>query len=117
MMSEYLREAGYYCTNNVKEDYQFRKPPTAWDESSSTAHWRNRAPGQPFFAVFNFEVTHESRIWRKAGDSLWVDADLAVDVPPYLPDTEVGRRDIRRMYSNIKEMDRQVGEEIGRAHV
>jgi len=109
MMSEYLREAGYYCTNNVKEDYQFRKPPTAWDKSSNTAHWRNRAPGQPFFAVFNFEVTHESRIWRKADDSLWVDADLAVDVPPYLPDTEVGRRDIRRMYSNIKEMDQQVG--------
>ncbi len=109
MMSEHLRAAGYYCTNNAKEDYQFRKAVTAWDESSREAHWRRRAPGQPFFAVFNFEVTHESRIWSKAGDSLWVDADLDVPVPPYLPDTEVGRQDIRRLYSNVKEMDFQVG--------
>lgn len=109
MFTEYLRLAGYYTTNNAKQDYQFRKTPTAWDESSQNAHWRNRAAGQPFFAVFNFNVTHESRIWAKAGDSLWVDDQLDVPVPPYLPDTEVGRTDIRRMYSNILEMDRQVG--------
>lgn len=110
MMSEYLRMAGYYCTNNVKEDYQFRKSLMAWDESSAKAHWRNREEGQPFFAVFNFEVTHESQIWQKAKDSLWVPEDLDVPVPPYLPDTELGKRDIRRLYSNIKEMDYQVGE-------
>ena len=52
--TEYLREAGYYCTNNEKEDYNFKTPPTAWDESSKSAHWRNRDPGQPFFSVFNF---------------------------------------------------------------
>ncbi|PHN02723.1 sulfatase family protein [Flavilitoribacter nigricans] len=110
MLSEYLRRVGYYCTNNAKEDYQFRKPVTAWDESSNRAHWRNGPKGQPFFSVFNFEVTHESRIWSKAKDSLWVAADQPVPVPPYLPDTEIGRQDIRRMYSNIKEMDAQVGE-------
>lgn len=109
MMSEYLRMAGYYCTNNAKQDYQFRCPPTAWDESSHTAHWRNRKPGQPFFSIFNLNVTHESKIWAKANDSLWVDENLDVPVPPYLPGTEVGRRDIRRMYSNIKEMDFEVG--------
>ena len=65
---EYLRAAGYYCTNNSKTDYNFEAPPThappitVWDESSRTAHWRNRAPGQPFFAVFNLVVTHESQI-------------------------------------------------------
>ena len=109
MMSEYLRKAGYYCTNNSKEDYQFRSTLTAWDESSETAHWRNREEGQPFFSVFNLFVTHESRIWAKAGDSLWVANDLDVPVPPYLPDTEIAKKDIRRMYSNIKEMDAQVG--------
>lgn len=112
MHGEHLRMAGYYCTNNAKEDYQWKKPVTAWDESSKNAHWRNRAPGQPFFAIFNFEVTHESRIWAKAEDSIWVDENLEVPVPPYLPDNEVGRKDIRRMYSNIKEMDAQVGEII-----
>ncbi|MEM9885419.1 MAG: sulfatase [Bacteroidota bacterium] len=110
MMSEYLRQAGYYCTNNSKRDYQFISPVTAWDESSKKAHWRNRKEGQPFFSIFNIEVTHESRIWAKAKDSLWVDENLEVNVPPYLPDTEIGRQDVRRMYSNIKEMDARVGE-------
>ncbi len=110
MHGEYLREAGYYATNNAKQDYQFRAPVTAWDESSNRAHWRNRAPGQPFFAIFNYGVTHESQVWSRAGDSLWVDADLEVPVPPYLPDTEVGRRDVRQVYSNIKTMDAQVGD-------
>ena len=109
MFSEFLRAAGYYCTNNAKQDYQFRQVATAWDESGREAHWKNRKPGQPFFAVFNFEVTHESRIWRKAQDSLWVDPNLEVPVPPYLPGTDVGLKDIRRMYSNIKEMDYRVG--------
>ena len=32
--SEYLRNAGYYCTNNAKTDYNFAVPKTAWDECS-----------------------------------------------------------------------------------
>ncbi len=110
MFTEYMRLAGYYCTNNAKQDYQFKKTMTAWDESGNEAHWRNRPKGKPFFSVFNFGVTHESQIWAKAEDSLWVEEDLKIPVPPYLPDTDVGRRDIRRMYSNILEMDAQVGE-------
>ncbi len=110
MHSEYMRRAGYYATNNSKEDYQFRAPLTAWDESSDEAHWRNRTNGQPFFAIFNFFVTHESQVWGKAEDSLWVDPNLDVPVPPYLPSTEVAVNDIRRVYSNIKEMDAQVGD-------
>lgn len=110
MHSEYLRMAGYYCSNNPKEDYQFTKTLTAWDESSNKAHWRNKKEGQPFFAIFNFQVTHESQIWSRAEDSLWVDPDLEVNIPPYLPDNEVGQRDMRRMYSNIAMMDYQVGE-------
>ncbi|MEM9918002.1 MAG: sulfatase [Bacteroidota bacterium] len=110
MHSEYLRRAGYYCTNNSKEDYQFRRELTAWDESSRSSHWRNRKAGQPFFSIFNFGVTHESQIWRKAEDSLWIDAALDVPVPPYLPANAVGLKDVRRMYSNIRQMDFQVGE-------
>lgn len=110
MFTEYLRLAGYYCSNNSKEDYQFIKTPVAWDESSSEAHWRNRSEGQPFFSVFNIEVTHESQIWRKQKDTLRVDQQLEVPIPPYLPDTEIAKNDIRRMYSNIIEMDTRVGE-------
>lgn len=46
---EYLRMAGYYCTNNNKTDYQFTPPVTAWDELSTDAHWRNRPEDTPFF--------------------------------------------------------------------
>ncbi|GAB5521643.1 MAG: sulfatase-like hydrolase/transferase [Rhodothermales bacterium] len=112
MMSEVLRQSGYYATNNSKQDYQFVPPVTAWDESSRQAHWENRAPGQPFFAIFNIGTTHESQIWARMGDSLWVDPDLDVPVPPYLPDNEVGQRDVRQMYSNIRQMDHQLGQRL-----
>ena len=54
MFPQYLREAGYYCTNNSKEDYNLEKPGQVWDESSGRAHWRNRGPGQPFFGPLTY---------------------------------------------------------------
>lgn len=110
MHSQYFREAGYYTSNNAKEDYQFRKAVTAWDDSSRTAHWRNRAPDQPFFSVFNFNITHESQVWVQAENPLRVPEDLEVPIPPYLPDTAVAQRDVRQVYSNIVAMDEQVGQ-------
>ena len=110
MHSQYFREAGYYTSNNAKEDYQFRKAVTAWDDSSRTAHWRNRGPDQPFFSVFNFNITHESQIWVQAENPLRVPEDLEVPIPPYLPDTAVAQRDVRQVYSNIVAMDEQVGQ-------
>ena len=59
---EMLKSLGYYCTNNSKEDYNVIKPKGLWDESSRKAHWRKRKTGQPFFAVFNFTISHESKI-------------------------------------------------------
>ena len=109
MLSQYMQSNGYYCTNNAKRDYQFIMPPGAWNESSNKAHWRNRNEQQPFFAVFNFGVTHESAIWNKKLDSLYVPDDLEVEVPPYLPQNEIGQTDVRKMYSNILRMDEQVG--------
>ncbi len=138
MMSQVLRENGYYCTNNDKTDYQFQPPVTAWDESNLQAHWRDRPDGKPFFAVFNFGVTHEGHVTRPYRKQLlryddpdfpnsinnvisfdeatppeeWelnVPADLDVPVPPYLPETEKSLLDIRRVYSNIVTLDRQIG--------
>ena len=106
--SEYLRMAGYYCTNNSKEDYQFIAPVTAWDESSRKAHWKNRPKDKPFFAIFNLTICHESGMWRNKEHPLRVDpAD--VEVPPYYPDNEVVRNEIARNYSNVWEMDSLAG--------
>ena len=65
MFTEYLRRKGYYCSNGPKEDYNFKKLESAWDESGKEAHWRKRAKDQPFFSVFNFGVCHESQIWAR----------------------------------------------------
>ncbi len=105
---EYLRAAGYFCTNNEKTDYQFAAPVTAWDENNNKAHWRNAPKGKPFFSVFNIGTTHESRLWKNNNLSLTVNPD-DVKVPPYLPDNEVTRHTIARHYSNVELMDAEVG--------
>ena len=108
MYPQYLREAGYYCTNNSKEDYNLEKPGQVWDDSSRKAHWRKRKKGQPFFAVFNFTTSHESQI-RKRPHTPVHDADK-VRVPAYHPDTPEVRRDWAQYYDKITEMDVQVGQ-------
>ncbi len=110
MMSEVMRENSYYTTNNSKQDYQFKAPVMAWDENNRQAHWKNRPENMPFFSIFNIGVTHESQIWARASDSLLIPPDKNVPIPPYLPDTELVRADVRRMYSNILLLDARVGE-------
>jgi uncharacterized sulfatase len=107
MFPQFLRDAGYYCTNNAKEDYNLEKPNSVWDESSNKAHWRKRQPGQPFFSVFNFTITHESQI-RMRPHELRHDP-ARVRIPTYHPDTPEVRRDWAQSYDNIETMDGQVG--------
>lgn len=104
----YLREAGYYTTNNVKKDYNTVDQPEAWDESSRSAHYKNRKEGQPFFHVRNFTTTHESQLHAPI-DTLIHDPD-EMRIPPYHPDTDTVRADWARYYDLITKMDRQVGE-------
>ncbi|MDZ7693989.1 MAG: sulfatase-like hydrolase/transferase [Balneolaceae bacterium] len=92
----------------MKTDYNFGLPASVWDESSRKAHWRNAPEGQPFFSVINLTTTHESQVWQSELP-LSVDPD-SVPVPPYLPDTPLVRRDIAQLYTNIEQMDRQVGQ-------
>ena len=110
---QYLRAAGYYTSNNVKTDYQFAAPPTVWDEVSNTADWRGRKEGQPFFSVINFTTTHESQIWMRADHEMRVDP-AKVPLPPYYPDNEITRTDVARQYSNVSELDDQVGEVLAK---
>lgn len=104
-----LRKAGYYCTNNAKEDYNVSLP-GIWDASSSQAHYKNRKSGQPFFAVFNNTQTHESQIRnlkiRPEG------IQEKVPVPPYHPDLPGIREDWNRYYENIASLDRWIGQKL-----
>ena len=108
MFTEYLRAAGYYCTNNAKEDYNFRTLPSAWDESGREATWRNRPEGAPFFAIFNFGITHESQVWAQGDQPLLVSPE-EVSIPPIFPDNDTIRKDLAVNYSNIIRMDQQIG--------
>jgi arylsulfatase A-like enzyme len=111
LLPQYLRDAGYYCTNNVKEDYNVQPNGRVWDESSNRAHWRARRDGQPFFAVFNFTTTHESQIRLRPHQP--VHDPAKVRVPAYHPDTAEVRRDWAQYYDKLTEMDRQAGEILG----
>ena len=112
--TEYLRMGGYYCTNRDKTDYQFNCPITAWDEigtESSTYASKNKPEGMPFFSVINFTVSHESRIWMNKDNPMLVNPD-SIHIPSYYPDIPVVRKDVGRKYSNIVELDRQIGKQL-----
>ena len=128
---ELLRAAGYYTINNSKTDYQFGSPFTIWDENGVDADWINRADGQPFFAMYSQQVTHESGLFGPDGiakqgaavPSLQAsEARRAalphrtrpedVVVPPYYPDTPVVRSQIAQQYDNVQLMDAWVGERL-----
>lgn len=107
LLPELLRAEGYYCTNNVKEDYNFNATTKPWNESSNKAHWRNRKDQTPFFSVFNFTTTHESQIRKRPHEAKKDPAK--VPVPPYHPDLPEVRQDWAQYYDKIEEMDSQVG--------
>ena len=106
---EHLRAAGYYCTNNSKTDYNVAHAGQPWDESSNRAHFKNRAPGQPFFAVFNFTTSHESQVAPKPGKTTFRVPPEKITLPPYHPDTPDIRRDWANYYDQLTLLDEQVG--------
>lgn len=115
----YLRDAGYYCVNRAKTDYNFKtEDGTHWDESGGKAHWKNRPEGKPFFAVFNSGISHESSLFegkkesaRKSGiiPETPTQDPASVVLPPFLPDTPEIRDDWVTYLDILAAMDDQVG--------
>ncbi len=109
-----LKEAGYYVTNNAKEDYNIEEAITdgIWNESSNEAHYNDREEGQPFFAVFNTGISHESSIFPvKPIDELRHDPE-DVTLPPYHPDTPEIRHQWAQYYDEVEDMDSWIGERL-----
>lgn len=121
----YLRDAGYYTSNNVKTDYntssEARLIKECWDQNSDTADWNGRAnKDQPFFSIFNLMVSHQSRTMAWPYDEFVKEVQRQLTpeeihdpaqapVPPYYPDTPVIRRTIARYYDCVTVMDKEVG--------
>lgn len=111
---ELLRAAGYYCTNNVKTDYNLGNfdDKSIWDDCSNKAHYKNRPAGKPFFAVFNCTISHESSIHTSIPDSLLRHNPENVPLPPYHPATPEMKHDWAQYYDKIEDLDTWVGEKL-----
>ncbi len=105
---ELMRAAGYYCTNNAKTDYNCDVDPNAiWDGQGKAAHWRSREDkSQPFMAVFNYETTHESRLFQVTPGRV---TPTMVKLPAFLPDTPGIRQDFASYYNLMEKMDGELG--------
>ena len=109
-LPQLLREAGYHCSNNSKEDYNLVPRGRVWDESSRTAHWRSRRNGQPFFSVFNSTRSHESQL-RVRPHTAVHDPDR-VRVPEYHPDTPEVRQDWAQYHDTVTLADAEAGRRL-----
>ena len=111
MFPHYLREAGYYTTNNSKTDYNLSDK-GMWDESSNKATYRNRGFEQPFFHVQNFGRTHEGQLHftEEFMEENATETDPhAIKVFPYHPDTPVFRYTYAKFQDHHIETDAQMG--------
>ncbi len=121
----YLQQAGYYTTNASKTDYNVANEPafikTAWNESSGKAGWWNRKPGQPFFAVFNFNASHQSNTMTNPYEQYEksvlgnlskeeIIADDAFEMPPFYRNTPEMRKELARVYNSLSLTDKRIGE-------
>ena len=125
----YMRQAGYYTSNNVKTDYSMANAKAftkqAWNESSNKAGWWNRKPGQPFFAVYNSTSSHQSRTmtnpWSvyKATvlDKLPENEIIQpgnLQMPPIYRNSPDMQKHLSRVYNSIHLMDKEFGEWLAR---
>lgn len=116
MFPHYLREAGYYTTNNSKTDYNLSDK-GMWDESSNKATYRNRDSEQPFFHVQNFGRTHEGQLHftEEFMEENATETDPhGIKVFPYHPDTPVFRYTYAKFQDHHIETDAQMGEFLAR---
>ena len=107
----YLKEAGYYTTNNAKEDYNFIKDGEIWNESSEKATYKNRKENQPFFHVQNFHNTHECQLHfnKQHLEEALKNNNLDSITPfPYHPDTPTFRYTQSLLHNHHKDVDKEI---------
>ncbi|MBX3179133.1 MAG: sulfatase [Candidatus Hydrogenedentes bacterium] len=109
VITHYFREAGYFVTNGRGTDWE-RPGKTDWNFTPSDspfdgADWAQRAPGQPFFAQYNFSLTHRDFV----RDPERPIDPAQLELPPYYPDTPLVRRDWADYLESLQVLDRQIG--------
>ncbi|MEO6283011.1 MAG: sulfatase [Dyadobacter sp.] len=125
----YMKQAGYHTSNNAKTDYNVFKEKQfiadAWNESSGKAGWWNRKPGQPFFSVFNYNDSHQSRTMTDAYPKYVKEvldelpeneriAENAFEMPPIYRDSPEMRKQFARVYNSLKLTDNKIAKLLKR---
>ncbi|MBT4399043.1 MAG: sulfatase [Bacteroidetes bacterium] len=121
---QYLRNLGYYTSNNSKTDYNTsaarRIIDSAWNESSGKAGWWKRESDQNFFSVFNYNSSHQSRtmtnpylwykekVFNKLPDSLRTYPE-EIEVPPFYLDSYEMRKHLVRVHNSLNLTDVEIG--------
>ena len=103
-----MRELGYFTGNirdkgigsSGKDDWNFRYDGKTWD----TSRLSKLASRQPFFAQFNFYMSHRP---FKQDEQRPVDPDT-VELPPYYPDHLVSRQSWADYLESIQHLDQDV---------
>lgn len=108
--AEVMRPLGYYCTNAYKTDYNTNVNGSIWDDNGKKAHYKNAPEGQPWFAIFNLTVSHESRIHKQFPESELTFDKKTVPIAPYHPRTDDMTHDWAQYYQRVEQMDTQVGD-------
>lgn len=104
---ELLRQAGYFCINNPKTDYNCGVDPKGiWNMQSVDGHWRKAPADKPFLCVLNTGTSHEQNMCRTESGRV---KPTDVRVPAFLPDTNVIRRDFAEYYNIMERMDGEIG--------
>ncbi|MEO1584286.1 MAG: sulfatase-like hydrolase/transferase [Planctomycetota bacterium] len=121
--ASHLRDAGYFCTNSPKVDYNSSR---IWEIERATydrgRDWRESArDGRPFLSIINIDVSHQSytsvlpfeeyrtRVRNKLPAD-WIRDPADVIVPPYFPDTPAVRKELARYADCVSLMDMRAGE-------
>ena len=115
--TQYLRDAGYYCTNNSKTHYNTTiDNKKCWDECSAKASYNSpsRKEGQPFFAVFNSVRSHMGivRTFHTEGRRDYILEGINPDsliLPSHIPDMPEIRSDYAAHLEGVQDIDKWVG--------
>lgn len=119
MFPAYLKQAGYYTTNNSKKDYNaVEGKEEVWNDSSGKSTWRNRPVGAPFFHKQTYGMSHESSLhFKSMNPGELKTPPEEVKLFPYFPDTPTFRYTHARYCDRMKVIDESVGKLVGQLQV
>lgn len=123
--ASYLKAAGYFTSNNQKTDYNIENAKEFitgnWSMQGGKADFTKREnKSMPFFSVFNFNESHQSRTVGNTKD--WYEKNILnqlkpeeiiqpddLEVPPFYQNDADNRRNMARLYNALQVTDKKVG--------